>query len=585
MDEPKARANGGRARRWLGLGALLLLSLLLRAWALTWGLPDAGRYYPYHPDEAVLLDAVAGTNPLWGDFTPGLADPGFYNYGSLTILVTRLAYDLLSPFLGWGTVPRLDQPFPMWVEDFSRLLLLGRWITVLFGVGTVALVWGLGRVLYGPRAGWLAAGFTAVAPILVVLGHYLTVDVPTTFFTTLTLLCAALALRAELPRKKLLWIAAAGAVAGLAAGTKYNGVLAGLAVLPALWSFRRAEGRSLPWIGASVVCAAAAAAAAFVVSTPGVLLDTQTFLGDLTYELGRNREGQGLVFRATPPAPLYHLGISLPVGLEWPLYLLALAGTAWALWRRRAEEALLLLFLVPFFLALAPAERKFVRYVAPLVPVLALLAAALVDRGLRRGPAPVWAAWAGIAAAAALASSIAHLGVMAAPDARDRAAEWLREHAERDDLIALAADPWYYTPPVHPTTGSVKISLGYGGPPEWDRTQGRPDVVQLESFRMLAPGSVPPEGPLSPEKLRQYRPDYVVMADFEYEDPERIRRAEPGFRHPILALEAALAEEGYEVVQELRPRPRLLGFTWWKHGIPPHDWRYFMPLIRIYGRR
>src|SRR5437879_2057805 len=67
-----------------GLAALCGVGLALRCWALTWGLPNSGRYYPYHPDESVMLNAVCRVNPLWLEFAPT-----FYNYGSLTILLTR----------------------------------------------------------------------------------------------------------------------------------------------------------------------------------------------------------------------------------------------------------------------------------------------------------------------------------------------------------------------------------------------------------------------------------------------------------------------------------------------------------------
>src|ERR671917_72933 len=90
---------------WPGLAALLALAAVLRTWGLTWGLPHSGRFYPYHPDESVLLHAVCRVNPLWGDF-----EPGFYNYGTLYIFLSRLAYDFSLVAFGWGSVPR-DAPF------------------------------------------------------------------------------------------------------------------------------------------------------------------------------------------------------------------------------------------------------------------------------------------------------------------------------------------------------------------------------------------------------------------------------------------------------------------------------------------
>jgi 4-amino-4-deoxy-L-arabinose transferase-like glycosyltransferase len=565
-----------------GLALLTLAALVLRCWGLTWSVPDQSRFYLYHPDEAVLLHAVCSVNPLWGDFTPS-----FYNYGSLTVFLARLGYDLLAPFLGWGPVPR-GEPFPGWVGDFGRLLLVGRWLTVLLGTATVPVTYGLGRKLFGARAGWLAAIYVAVAPLPALLGHYLTVDVPSAFFTTLALFLAATALRSGHPPRAVGAVIAAGFIAGLATGTKYNSFPALFALAVPVWSLWR---ESRPGSRRDALLAAGGAllacAAGYFLATPGALLEPEKFRGDLLYEMGRNREGQGLVFRATPPAALYHLLISLPVGLEWPLYLLSLAGVGWALRKRGPEDWLLLLFLIPFFGLLVFSERKFLRYVAPMVPVLGVFAARVVDEGLSGRLPRLWTAVLAVAGAAALASTVAHLGVLSAPDARDRAAAYLARSALPGEIVALGSDPWFYTSPVHPTAGCVKVALGYGGPPVWDREARRgsgPVLYRLERYTLLAPRSFPvPEGPLPVAALEKHRPKYVVLTDYEYEDPERIRRADPSFRHGILDLLDALGSR-YHLEKEFRPRPSILGFTWWREGIPPHDWRYYMLTVRIYRR-
>lgn len=573
-------------RRWAYLACALLLlagALLLRTWGLTWGLPHAGRYYPYHPDEAVLLFVVGQVNPLWLDFTPT-----FYNYGSLYILLSRLAYDFTAPFTGWGAVPQAG-PFAQWVGDLGHLLLVSRWVTALLGAGTVGLMLTLGRTLYSARAGWLAAAFLAMAPLPVMLGHYMTVDVPATFFTTLTLVAAAQALRTPDTRRAVGWLLAGAAAAGLAVGTKYNGFPAAFALAVPFWKLVRAEGATRRAGLLALPACIAVCAMAFLLATPGAVLESERFLADLAYEMGRNREGQGLIFRATPPTLLYHLGISFPVAMEWPLYLLALGGLAWALYRRREADVLLLLFLIPFFALLLPAERKFLRYVTPMVPVLALLAARILDEGLATPRARLWGGLGVIAGVAACASTVAHLGVLAAPDARDRAVAHLRSVSRPDDLVALASDAWYYTPPVHPTAGSVKLwALPYGGPPAWDPVEEgatRPDLFAAGPFRILAPRSYPaPAGALPVAKLREHRPARVVLTDYEYEDPVRIRRSDASFHSGILDLMEAL-EADYRIEREFRPRPDLLGFTWWRRGIPPHDWRYFMPAVRVYVRK
>jgi len=562
---------------------LLALALVLRAWGISWGVPDGERYYPYHPDESVLLNAVCQVNPLWLDFTPQ-----FYNYGSFYILLTRLVYDLGGPMLGWGSVPRFDLPFEKWVVDFGHLLLTARWVSVVMGVATVAAVFALGRRLFGTRTGLLAAVFLAVAPLPVLLGHYMAVDVPSTFLVTLALCLGANAMDLEDGRKAVRWILAGAFIGGLAVGTKYNTFPALLPLAVPVWQlWRRAgSGRGLALV--SITGSAFVSLAAFFLSTPGALLESAHFLKDVLYELERNREGQGLIFKATPPAVVYHLTSTLPIGLEWPLYLLALVGIGWSVKRRRPEDVYLWLFLVPAFLLLVPSERKFLRYVTPLIPILILFAARVIDEGIGTPRRRIWVGAAAAGAAFALASSVAHLGVLAAPDARDQAAAYLRQHVRPDETVALASDSAFYTPPVHPTAGAVKVAQMYGGPPIWDLPvamgHAREDVTRLPQFKVLAPRSLPsPAGALTVEQLEAMRPEWLVISDYEYEDPERIHRADPSFTHGTLVLQDALAGD-YRLDREIRPRPSLVGLTWWSRGIPPHDWRYYMPTVRIYRR-
>jgi len=84
-------------------------------------------------------------------------------------------------------------------------------------------------------------------------------------------------------------------------------------------------------------------------------------------------------------------------------------------------------------------------------------------------------------------------------------------------------------------------------------------------------------------QLERYRPARVIISDYEYEDPERIRHARPPFQDGRLILLDTLERE-YRLEREFRPRPSFAGFTWWRRGIPPQDWRYYMPTIRIYQR-
>src|SRR5438045_8124951 len=85
-----------RRRRLAGgiaLTALLALAAALRLTGITWGLPNPHRYYPFHPDETVIMDAVERLHPFADGFLPG-----FYNYGTLYLLLCRLVIDLLAGY-------------------------------------------------------------------------------------------------------------------------------------------------------------------------------------------------------------------------------------------------------------------------------------------------------------------------------------------------------------------------------------------------------------------------------------------------------------------------------------------------------
>lgn len=574
-------------RTALALAALAGLAVLLRVWGLGWGVPTPTRFYPYHPDEPAVLNAACQINPLWGNFTPH-----FYNYGTFYVTLCRLAYDVVAPSFHWGGVPHYELPFAAWQGDFTHLLITGRAVAVLLGLGTVLVVWDTARRAYGEKAAWLAGHFMALAPLPVLIGHYMAVDVPAAFFSTLALWCAVRALHTRQAGRYMGWMVAAGVATGLATGTKYGSATALAPLLVPLWQWTRGdeeETRSparFGWAALAALAALLAAGVTFLLSTPGILLETGRFLHDFEFEMRANRLGLGLIFVATPPTAPYHLLVSLPISLEWPLYLLSLAGIGWAVRRRRAEDVLLLIFLVVTFVVLGSAARKFVRYVTPLIPVLAILAARVAADGMKGRAKPAWSAATVLAGGAALLSTIAHLGVMAAPDARTQAAAYLAGHAGAADLVALNDRGWFFTPPIHPTAGCSSFSRPYGGPPVWDDfpPPARPELFNLGQFKVLAPSSVSgTPGPLTPERIQKYQPRFVVISDYEYEDPLRIHAANPSFQSNVLEILTVLEREYRPVV--FRPRPSVLGFTWWRWSTPPHDWRYFMPEVRIYERR
>jgi hypothetical protein len=553
----------------------------LRAVGLGWGLPQPGREYPYHPDEPELAIAV-----LRVDFGALQLSPRFFNYGSLSIYLDRLAVVAASR-AGWVHLAAGSREAV--AQMIGSVIRVGRWLTVLMGVLTVMVTAALGARLFGPRAGALAALLLALAPLHLAQGHYFTVDVPATLWTSLCLLLCAGALRR--PDRGML--ALAGACAGLAASTKYNAgvvLVAPLYTLAVTW--RRAE-----WYAsdraAALIYTPLAAAAAFLLTTPGIVIDPGRFWHDFGYELHHAATGHGLVFANTRslPAWLFHLTRSLPDGLGLPLALAGVAGVVWAAARHTPEDGLLLVFLLPYSLLIGGAEIKFARYVVPILPVLLVLAARLLagEEWKRRGdggtgpfgtsdhpvaPSPRPPVMPLLRAAALVivlfwtaAYGVAMAAVFAGEDPRDQAARWVEQRRRPGERVGLVGEPWFYTPPLTPALGCTHALERACGEavPDW----------------ILAPG--PGQGALPLPVLFRERPRYVLASEFEYADPLRLQR-EIGYTDRMTALMAALGSQ-YRLVRTCRNRPSLGPVHWFWDRPPVHDLVYPMPDVRIYERR
>jgi integrase/recombinase XerD len=573
----RAGAGGDRSPRPFDTRAafwslcLFLLALTPRLIGLGWSLPDATRYASYHPDEPVLLQAIRQIR-----FADLQLSPRFYNYGSLYLYMCRAVIDgavAVGRVAPLPTGPLDGAAMARWVADFARLHLLGRGVAALLGALTAVVLYRLGRRLYGEAAGRIAGLFMALAPLHLVHSHFLAVDVPATFWVAAALWGAVAALDAPSRPRWLL----AGALAGFAAGTKYNCGRVALSAAAALWIAvrRAAPGRRRDTALDGGVYLFLGVALGFLTATPGPLIHSAKFFQDLAYESRHMREGHELVFVRTAPGWIHHVTDSLGGGLGWPATLLCLVGAAWAAWRRRPEDVLLAAYALPYYLFIGAFQVKFARYVIPLLPVLALWAGRAVAEwssapsAQRRFFEPLARLLAGAALLWTAFYGAALLRLLVTPDSRTRAAEWLRARAAPGVTVALLRPPWYYTPPLAPEMSCVKVMSAFCLP-------GLPRQVRLIA---------PPEGSayLSPDRLHEERPRYVVVNEFEDTDALRLR---PFGEAPQEMTE--LWEElrqNYTLTQVFAHRPRFGPFTWFGRGAPPHDLLYIMPTTRIYERR
>ncbi len=533
---------------------MIVGSLALRLVGIGWGLPNELRHWSLHPDEPIVLGYSTMVEPAKLDF-----DPDFYNYGTLPLTLNRMASLVVGAYGG-----EIKDPY----QAMRRDHLAGRWLSLLSGVGMVAaaglFLWRrMGRV-----GALLGAAAVAVSPGLVVHSRFQTVDVMAALWVTLALIWAAKAVEAEGAMKPALFC---GLFAGLAASTKYSGVVVLAALLPVLWvSTKRADGvKAFAW-------AVGVALLAFFLTTPGALLHTDRFMRDFQYEMWHTSTGHGLVFAATAPGAVYHLA-NLFLGFGVFVSILGLVGLVWGCRKPDPQQAWIIgfaLFALIYYVLIARAEVKFLRYCFPLIPVLAVGLAWLMREAHVRSKTktawklPVALGFAGIAGigGGGLADSVQLTVVMAGEDVRDQVARELKGAQS----VGLVSDPWFYTASFYPEVGAPRGA----------------SFEQREQARLAA---VPPVLRYVPEDpsqrldfdvrlLKENPPEYVIFSSFETEGLDRLAAAATvpeAFQGQVSRYKEFMAalQKDYGLMQ-----------VYGANGPEAHDLMYVQPRIWVWKR-
>ena len=378
MAQPPSPEESRRESLWGGpkaaFAAILAGAAALRLVGIQYGLPFGNLL---NPDEQSIVPRS------WSIVHGGGLDPHWFDYPSLLI------YALAPTQLGQ------DEPS----------YLAARIGVVALAVGTVAATWWLAQRVYGSGlAGGVAAAIVAVETTHVAYGHMAVTDVPLTLGVAVAL---ALMIRGPLEL--------AGIAIGIATGFKYPGAFLLAPLVVAGWGrWRRLAG------------ALALAVAAFLASSPFLVVHPGEAWADFSHVSRLARTGwlgfehdhwAGIAF----VAHLWH-------GLG-PVLVIAAAGLVAALVRRNRADLVLAVFVLVYFLDLLTLHAHFDRYVLPLVPPLAVLAARF------RAVAPVTL----VLLVVPLAFAVRDDSRLTRMDTRIVAQRWLSEHAAPN--VTVAADP------------------------------------------------------------------------------------------------------------------------------------------------
>ena len=437
----------------------MLLALVLRLWGLRHGLP-----FVYNADEnAHFVPQAIG---MFGHgYNPGY----FINPPGFTYLLHVLFW------LRWGG----DGVQEAYAADIGDVFALARGAAAVLGAGAVALLLWAGARMFDRRVGLLAAALLAVAFLPVHYSHLALNDVP-----ALAGLCLALVgVAGVLRRGELSDHLLAGVGIGLAAATKYT---AGIVLLCLVLASR--DPRKL-------AAAGGAALLAFLIANPYALLDASAFREGLSEQSSASRDGGGKLGLTQENGLLYYLWTAT-WGLGWIPALAAVAGAVLLVRDDRRAALALLPAIAVFLVFMGIQDRFFARWLLPLYPLLALLAAYGAVRGaeaVRRAPRAALGVAALALCAQGLVYSVHNDQVLSRDDTRAQLREWMVDNVPEGAKIVMEpiAPAVWAMDPGNPSEVTHNGERWVKWPTSRARIVGEPgpaQPVQLEDYeRTLVP--------------------------------------------------------------------------------------------------
>ena len=375
------------------LVVIVAIGLGLRLYGLDW---DQGNLF--HPDERSIYlraDCMYRTlthDPGWlscanYDFPldkPGIPslgtfldadrsplNPHWFPLGSVLIYILVIARAAMEPLMG--------------NVGLGDMATVGRTLAALADTGSVLLLFALGQRLYGRSTGLLAAGLGAFTVATIQLAHFYRPE-PFIILLALAGFWSMLNVVERGHWRDHLWL---GIMVGLSFGFKPTSLhlLAPLAVTYGAaawraWDFYRlmVPAVAIVTVAAQGLAAGAVALVTFGLLEPYAFLDFAKFVSDLAWETDIARTAGQVPYTLQyvgAPKGLYELrqtavwALGLPLGVvAWGGLLITIARS----WRRaHLGDLLLLAWVIPVLLTAAAFEVKFLRYVAPVLPVMVLL--------------------------------------------------------------------------------------------------------------------------------------------------------------------------------------------------------------------
>ena len=269
-------------------------------------------------------------------------------------------------FSAWTDLPLMPFLWGMIIKFLGEERIYLQALTTLFFVGSVLLTYFLGKELWDEEVGLLAGILLLCYPYLLLHIPLMMVDLPSMFFLLLSIFTFCRVLSTTRPY----WILLAALAISLTLLVKYSTWLY-LTILPVISIVRfnddprRITQRSLYVL-----------VAVLIFSVPVAFGLWETMSEQLGLLFGYQRAGLGKWSESFISTSFFHIH---------PLVSVAALLSVYAAWKKRDKKIIILSFLIMLIIVL---EIKRIRYILPVFPMLALMAAyylrRLHDKRLRR---------------------------------------------------------------------------------------------------------------------------------------------------------------------------------------------------------
>jgi len=413
--------------------AIFGLALCLRLWGLDFGLPyDLTADEPHYILQALKVGAGEG-GPLlriWHTVGKGGLDYLlFFEYG-VVYVVLWLA----------GRVQEPRDFALLYLQDPTIFYMAGRLTVATLGAATSLLVYGIGRRLYGTRAGLTGAFLAAVTYYHVAFSHIINVHIP----MACALWGAVLAFLVFEARRRRGWLLLAGALCGAAIALAYTAGI-GLLMLLAALALDTSEARGWRERARDAWALLLATVALVALMSPDLLSGAGLLIGNFSGVLGLADRDAGApqVRSLIDSVTILRVGnwtgfldvLRTPV--NGPATVAAVIGGVLGFVRRERWTRIFAVATVLFLVIVSLSNRAVSEaYLFPIAPALWLLA----GRGL--AVLPINRRWALPLATLAVSgvslfSIVRDDWMIAQPDTREVAKAWMEAHVPSGAKILM----------------------------------------------------------------------------------------------------------------------------------------------------